>query len=107
MGLKNKCSRHRVWNIVKKSGSRNPGPTFCNGFSKDLILIAAGPGKGVTLAARVRHDVVVLAFRRVGVLEDRALTGPDDIEDVGCYVAFGHGALPVLVEVQVVHGHRR
>ena len=73
-------------------------------YRKILIQVAAGPGKGVTLAARVRHDVVVRALRRIGVLEDRALTGPDDVEDVRRYVALGHGALPVLVEVQVVHG---
>ena len=58
----------------------------------------------MTLAARVRHDVVVLALRWIGILEDRALAGPDDVEDVGRHVTLGHGALPILVEVQVVHG---
>ena len=73
-------------------------------IEKPLIQVAAGPGEGVTLAARVRHDVMVLALRWIGILKDRALAGPDDVEDVRCDVAFGHGALPVLVEVQMVHG---
>jgi len=56
----------------------------------------------MTLAAGVRYDVVVVPFGWIGVLENCALTGPDDVEDVGRYVALGHGALPILVEVQVV-----
>ena len=76
----------------------------CPNRQKPLIQVAAGPRECVTLAARIRHDVVVFALRRIGVLEDRALARPDDVEDVGRYVALGHGALPILVEVKVIHG---
>ena len=56
----------------------------------------------MTLATGVRHNVIIATFRWVGVLKDCALTGPDDVEDVGRYVALSNSTLPVLVEVQVV-----
>jgi len=56
----------------------------------------------MTLATGVCHNVIIATFRWIGVFEDRALAGPDNVEYVGRYVAFSHGALPILVEVQVV-----
>ena len=71
-------------------------------YKKTLVQIAADPGKIMTLATGVRHNVEVATFRWIGVLEDRALAGPDDVKDVGCYVTLSDSALPILVEVQVV-----
>ena len=58
----------------------------------------------MTLATGVRHNIIIMAFGWVRVLEDRALTGPNDIEDVGGFVALGYGALSVLVEGKVIFG---
>src|SRR4030042_1886239 len=69
---------------------------------KTLVPIAAYSCEIMTLAARVWHDVEVLALGRVRVPENCALSGPDDIEDMGRYIALCHGALLILVEFQGV-----
>ena len=91
---------------MKKVGPDTPAPCAAIDSTKPaalyLIVIAADPGEIMTLATGVRHNVKIATFGWIGVLKDRALTGPDDVEDVGRYVTLSYSALPILVEVQVV-----
>ena len=93
---------------MKKVGPDTPAPCAAIDSTKPaalyLIVIAADPGEIMTLATGVRHNVKIPTFRWIGVLENHALAGPDDVEDVRRHIAFSHGALPILVEVQVIHG---
>ena len=52
----------------------------------------------MALAARIRHDVIVVPGGRIGVLEDPALSWPDNVEHMGSHIPLGHGGQTILVE---------
>lgn len=73
-GLRGRCSRRY---------HREHPPNYSPRFTRQLfhhmgsVVVSADASVVMTFAARVRHNIIVVTSRRVGILKNRALGRPD------------------------------